>query len=99
MSGHTPGPWKFVKDANFIIAGIVICENIAPTHPRTGNPEWTSQHEANAELIAAAPELSAALLSALQEWEFKRETEGGRSGDVTPQWVYDARSALAKAGV
>lgn len=43
MSGHTPGPWKFVKDANFIMASIVICENIAPTHPRTetdsGSPE------------------------------------------------------------
>lgn len=61
MSGHTPGPWKFVKDANFIMASIVICENIAPTHPRTGNPEWTPQHEANARLIAAAPDLLQAL--------------------------------------
>jgi hypothetical protein len=57
------------------------------------------QAEANARLIAAAPELGQALRKALSEWEFKRETEGGRNGEVTPGWIYDARASLAKAGL
>lgn len=52
---------------------------------------------ADAHLFVAAPCLLQALRPALAEWEFRRETEANRNKDVTPQWVYDARAALAKA--
>jgi hypothetical protein len=45
----------------------------------------------------AAPELLKALRRVLDEWEFKRAVEANRNKDVTPQWVYDARAAIAKA--
>lgn len=92
---HTPEPWRVESDTDVLSANGAF---VADAHDSRYSVATTVEYQ-NARLIAAAPDLAAALRPALQEWEFKRETEGGRSGDVTPQWVYDARAALAKAGL
>ena len=78
---HSPGPWR-VGDAGATVFG-----------PPNGNPSPETvanvKRRANAALIAAAPDLAAAL-RALLDWD--------GSGD--PAAPYDAaRAALAKAGL
>jgi hypothetical protein len=92
--GHTPGPWKLSLEANFITAGIVICENIAPTCPKTGEPEWTPVHEANARLIAAAPDLLEALEIAADCMRTSEETGDDGESDACIAMVLEV---IAKA--
>jgi hypothetical protein len=67
MSKHTPGPWIVHENTNLITAeNYIVCENIAPTHPR-GLPEWDERTRATARLIAAAPELLEALKTMLAD--------------------------------
>jgi hypothetical protein len=103
MSCHTPGPWTLSKDANFIIGDIVICENIAPTAPKTGKPEWTPIHEANARLIAQAPDMArslTAMCDAIQEI-LDRWSSGDLAGAVNyaESAMHEAQEVLAKAGL
>jgi hypothetical protein len=62
---HTPGPWLIAgEDATFVYAlGPVLKSNIFWAHVQAAGPERASREEckANARLIAAAPELLAAL--------------------------------------
>lgn len=70
MSKHTPGPWELTRgDGYTVVAGIDQYgdrHEIATsynTHPQEGNPveEWHPPQEANVRLIAAAPDMLAAL--------------------------------------
>ena len=74
---HTPGPWR-IGDAGFTVFGPpkpgALAETIAPVKSR-----------ANARLIAAAPDLLAALQAALP------------IGGPHRWWHDDARAAIAKA--
>jgi hypothetical protein len=56
MSAHTPGPWIATVAGVTTPEGIVVCE--APIHYLVSALNWTN----NATLIAAAPDLLAALL-------------------------------------
>lgn len=88
MTGkHTPGPWKqscesIDPDWHIVTTsgGAVIANVFAPQN-------------ANARLIAAAPDLLEALLDAVDAWETHCESGDHMQGD----WVYDARAAIAKA--
>lgn len=95
MSGHTPGPWITGKT----------CVGIAAVFGRTGSGQavatlgaWDSgcdavnfeNHEADARLIAAAPELLEALNSLL---DCISETRGKDATDA----VAKARAVKAKA--
>ena len=89
---HTPGPWiashRSIQDGQggsqrwHILAGsdqsIQVCTLKG----------WDDEDEANARLIAAAPELLAALIAC--ERQLDRETLGGEALDA-------ARAAIAKA--
>ncbi|MDX1117061.1 hypothetical protein GOL29_03295 [Sinorhizobium medicae] len=90
MSKHTPGEWKFgVRRDNSIWLSL--------GDPRKG-PHYQGDlyaSEADARLIAAAPELLAALKAAI-ELSDRRLTEAGRTEEA--QAVYDqVASAIAKA--
>lgn len=90
MSGkHTPGPW--VKDRHGQLR--------SPQGKQVGvwdaGIAWVQrdeESEANARLIAAAPDLLEALKQAVD-----REEYGKEEGDEVPQWLLDARAAIAKA--
>ena len=75
---HTPGPWR-VEDGQTIWSG----EELVGAAGRIGMPM-----EANARLIAAAPEMLAAL-----EWAV--ETADTEQYDA--DWYAAARAAIAKA--
>lgn len=95
---HTPGPWKvcnFDKSVSCTIDsfnGVVVAEPLGPEGP------WGSvkaEHEANANLIAAAPELLEALMVA-EKWMTKcLEADTGLVGLI--EATKKARQAIAKA--
>ena len=72
MSKHTPGPWRWMAvngnpDALMVVAGAIgecgICHVI--NRPAGTKDQPTTEHPHNARLIAAAPELLAALKNLL----------------------------------
>lgn len=84
MSGHTPGKWEAVLQMD-AYPGIPI--SIRSSH---GNVlVAATQHEANARLIAAAPELLEALLGMIVSYELE-------ASPLNPA-LLKARAALAKA--
>ncbi|ARG50668.1 TPA: hypothetical protein ACGJ7L_006477 [Pseudomonas aeruginosa] len=98
MSKHTPGPWEIARSPH----GITIFE-IGPCKPdEYAGAVWLSVSEADARLIAAAPEL----LEACQA--FKRlygrlwdVVEPSGSGFLSPESVkeYDAIHELMTAAI
>ena len=102
MSGATPGPWKVYRspDGSAII-GIGVNRPGDPDHgagitdPRFGLWGSGAEREANARLIAAAPDLLAALKHLLAFVEAHTE-----AGEVIPPYTVEhvrARAAIAKA--
>lgn len=99
MTKHTPGPWvvhegdeidiRSANPADLAQAPIYYCiaENIGG-HVHGENFDDYSEVEANARLIAAAPELLEALES------FPGFLCGTESGDA---WIDQMRAAIAKA--
>lgn len=92
MSKHTLGPWKAqsIGDAFYIesLNGLV-----AETKPRLLNSE---EEEANAHLIASAPELLEALVFVTEELRgYASEYDGPSVG--TSRKISAALSAIAKA--
>ena len=72
MSQHTPGPWKaseFIREAGLEIVAEGQC--IARAYP-------ILQRDANAQLIAAAPELLAALKEAIEFCQVNQISTGNR---------------------
>jgi len=97
MAEHTPGPWKvttnldyWVEPVNFEggegeFKGIALCGDIHWPNSNEKQFEW----EANARLIAAAPDMLEALKAALCDAE---------GGDVPTQATIDAmNAAITKA--
>jgi hypothetical protein len=106
MSKHTPGPWKVVRDGNPLSAGIVAViehspdRHIAVEEDHFGGP-WCAPDtwEANARLIAAAPELLEALREACRLYAEYGLVAGHVEGDplAVGRWIGAARAAIAKA--
>lgn len=101
MSGHTPGPWGFQKDEDCmgrqlddLVKWVITAEDgdlWISTGP-TWDPEHSEESEANARLIAAAPELLEALMNAsgvLQSYSTQSKT-----AEICEKM---ARAAIAKA--
>jgi hypothetical protein len=91
---HTPGPWQLVKyDAIWTEKGRFLCDltfQDMPFHERHGN----------ARLIAAAPNLLAALEELLGEWDErdKRAAQEPGCGGLNETFgVTLARAAIAKS--
>lgn len=89
---HTPGPWftpEKLYQTRYIEARIGggMLQEVAACGPT----EVPSQQEANARLIAAAPELLSLLVDAVTS--FADSVEGGEADE----WVIACRTAIAKA--
>lgn len=94
MSAFTPGPWKVYRtsDGERII-GIGCAENgEGITDPRFGLWGSGPEREANARLIAAAPDLLAALQAALPLLEELEQDDNTYYAEAV-----NARVAIAKA--
>ena len=88
---HTPGPWKPTPDGDIVYAtnGKQVC------YPLSG---LDGEREANAQLIAAAPELLAACEVLLSGWD-KDAACGGNQLAPEEKWnlMAQAERAIAKA--
>lgn len=110
MSKHTPGPWQLhgnVATAVVGASGFVVAACGGHSNTLRDSAELEAELEANARLVAAAPDLYEALLIvtelASQEWQ---EQDGSRKGatdnDGRRLWfiseaaMESARAALAK---
>jgi hypothetical protein len=94
---HTPGPWKAISPHPGQWA---ICKESHQKHLESWTVayvrDFQKQDEANAQLIAAAPEL----LEALRDAEFLLRKAGQLAGPMQDSYnrsAADARAAIAKA--
>jgi hypothetical protein len=94
MSNPTPGPWRVMNygreraDGRFNILAVWVDDNSRQI-ATVGNEVWDEEHEANARLIAAAPDLLAVTEA------FRRECL--RQGIKFGPLIADAEAAIAKA--
>lgn len=93
---HTPGPWNVYHDEDGTIwiaqkrSGAITSGVIVEI-----NPEFSSRPEANARLIAAAPDLLDALSDLSRAYAALRKRAG--YGDDPSESLDDAIAAIAKA--
>ena len=89
MTAHTPGPW-FAEDRRIWHFNGMAC--IAQVFDGVSADSTTDDHEANARLISAAPDLLVALEALLECWAYAvpRHAEDHNIAD-------QARAAIAKA--
>lgn len=97
MTEFTPGPWQLKQhDHNHWAiqdSGVKVIANLISNAPYQPN---TIELPANARLIAAAPDLLAALEDALRPFSEPTRNPGGNPiGE--PDWCKTARAAIAKA--
>jgi hypothetical protein len=93
---HTPGPWVLASSNSWrrIVTQFNMREVCVPTKQQDGHPDLHFPNEADADLIAAAPEL----LGALIEIEEFYATLGSQSDDAGVKRVHRLASAvIAKA--
>lgn len=85
MAKQTPGPWRYIKSGRNNLWHIEREENGAPvcSIPKGGS-------EPNARLIAAAPDLLAAIKAMVEHY-------GDHDDDFSAEARAQARAALAKA--
>lgn len=111
MSKHTPGPWQVMNDyygATVVLANVdgetfpdgtstFSYDFVCDTFPDDAGQVEREVAKANATLIAAAPDMAAALADMLRIIEAVRLSAG--LGAKQMERVAKARAALAKAGV
>lgn len=98
---YTPGPWALHEIVGDFTHGIrangeIVSGYVAFVNTRWAHPNQCAEQLANAKLIAAAPEL----LAALHDFEREISSRFGRDEDMSPQLravVRVARAAVAKA--
>jgi hypothetical protein len=91
---HTPGPWT--DDGHDGRDSLIIHSQWGEV-ARVGANGDTSQRDANARLIAAAPELLAALKRAEEELNRMQSCLTGRDQEIGWQECLSARAAISKA--
>lgn len=105
MSKHTPGPWVYAIEYGPNVAELPCittvgrCANYVIGLPseypggnyRDGDP--CGDEEADARLMASAPDLLDALQVVVADWAAQFE----RNGHLAPAWCKQARAAIAKA--
>jgi hypothetical protein len=99
---HTPGPW--VWDCNTLrpaepnpdVSAVHSILDADGGYGFLGSHHMETQQELDADraLIAAAPDLLAALQIVVRDWTAQFE----RNGHLAPTWCKRAREAIAKAG-
>lgn len=96
MAGHTPGPWKFHTEPQPNRCPIVCTGNGLMVAMLSHSIHYADQREmalSNANLIASAPDLLAALKKAVDALE--RADDSGMPG--LRQIIAEASDAIAKA--
>ena len=107
-SNHTPGPWALDDKTGSIThgdvsfgapigaGGFIVASHSVPCIPKHQSERLTNEHRANARLIAAAPNLLAALTSIMHLYDASVFLDAGR---LPSSLLYfrDARAAIAKA--
>ena len=96
-SKHTPGPWKL--EFNRLISNRACSWTFRANGYLIGESflTGTSEGEANAHLIAAAPEMYEALRVLAEEMEYCNRESPQSMHMTIPYWAKRARAALAKA--
>lgn len=90
MNKHTPGPWDYSWNGHYFDIGILRDCSVVPIFPQTCMGVCAAQ-EANARLIAAAPELLEALTRL-------RDAYVGKYNDSIKAICWEqAQDAIAKA--
>jgi hypothetical protein len=99
MSKHTPGPWRVVTpESGRVFVRTKYMEFVADCSIRVGPgnpshaPEWRGEVEANAALIAAAPEL----LQACKDAYAYLETVSGEPSEAEVQLAFKLKRAIAE---
>lgn len=102
---HTPGPWRVSSESPRIIqkdyraigsdAGFLIASTMG--HDNSGFYASEQEADANARLIAAAPELLEALTDAVIDFDNWAAHEDNHPHEHLVVWVEKARAAIAKA--
>lgn len=104
---HTPGPWAFSQNAQYGDTRFYVAQadgapytphysDVATLIAETVNDERKSIQEANARLIAAAPELLEALKMGVAE-TMDYIKLNNLTGAENNHWIVKARAAIAKA--
>lgn len=96
MSKHTPGPWEYRWNGHYFDVGILTNESIVPIFPAVCIGVQAGL-EANARLIAAAPELLDALKDALSALRYIREVHGELYGVGFDRVETNSAAAISKA--
>lgn len=103
MSEHTKGPWQISPYTETSVQGANINRHICSTGGpqimagKDGSTDWLGENEANARLIAAAPEMLEALKSVgdlFDGLEFEVDAIAAAS---THRLIRVVRAAIAKA--
>jgi hypothetical protein len=96
MSKHNPGPWRVDGQANDMAGSAIIRD--AGGFPVASTRSWVKeQHEANARLVAAAPDLLEAAKSQVANIERWLDT-GVAATPGESKYIYDAlKAAIDKA--
>ena len=90
---HTPGPWHYNQEDGYIESEFGIIARACG---------WTDPDDEtlpNARLIAAAPDLLAVLVQAVEScgWSLSGPTDSRAAENGEPAWVCNARAAIARA--
>ena len=97
MSNHTPGPWVVVgRLTKYVEARLVgrLIQEVAACGPTMADEGYGQQQEANARLIAAAPDLLEALQDVDALWMHHSVAHGdGKIGPLHEKVI----AAIAKA--
>lgn len=90
----TPGPWEI--KSRFVGPLVIASDDVEVAHVGLYHESW-AQCVKNATLIAAAPDLYAALDRVLDAYVSERLWNGASTWDVDNRVVIGARAALARA--
>lgn len=96
--GNTPGPWRLkrstAKNTMYEVVSTATASQAIYDVAKIVRPiHGVAEAEANAHLIAAAPELLEALTKTVQAYD----DAGNWVQDMDMAWIDDARTAIAKA--
>lgn len=97
-AGHAPGPWEVRSDSHPYRGGRFV--HVEPLHGSRTICDLTDAHEANAELIAAAPKLLAALEAVGRlavGWHDAYQYSASEANDIRDDAAYEVEQAIAEA--
>ena len=98
MSDFTPGPWVVVgRLTKYVEARLPsgLIQEVAACGPTAADEGYGQQQEANARLIAAAPDLLEALQDIAEYWN--QDQNEAAMADACWHAIHTARAAIAKA--